>query len=120
MFSHDVLSNSPHEETEPLSVLRFPFRVRAPNVPRLFRVLVSEHDEGIAEILTGLIQMGAGAGTTVLTVVPETVLEEDFLNLAIRVCEFRTVFAIPAAWSVATKSCTLRLSCNALNCLLDL
>ena len=28
------------------------------NSPRLFRVLVSEHDEGIAEILTGLIQMG--------------------------------------------------------------
>ena len=28
--------------------------------------------------------MGAGAGTTVLTVVSETVLEEDFLNLAIR------------------------------------
>ena len=25
------------------------------NVPRLFRVLVSEHDEGIAEILTGLL-----------------------------------------------------------------
>jgi hypothetical protein len=66
------------------------------SVPRLFRVLVSEHDEGIAEILTGLIQMGAGAGTTVFTVVPETVLEEDFLNLAIRVWEFRTVFAIPA------------------------
>ena len=40
--------------------------------------------------------MGAGAGTTVLTVVPETVLEEDFLNLAIQVCEFQTVFAIPA------------------------
>jgi predicted nucleic acid-binding protein len=54
------------------------------NPPRLFRVLVSEHDEGIAEILTGLIHMGARAGTTVLTVVPETVLEEDFLNLAIR------------------------------------
>jgi hypothetical protein len=66
------------------------------NSPRLFRVPVSEHDEGIAEILTGLIQMGAGAGTTVLTVVPETVLEEDFLNLAIQVCEFQTVFAIPA------------------------
>ena len=45
--------------------------------------------------MTGLIQMGAGAGTTVLTVVPETVLEEDFLNLAIRVWEFRMVFAIP-------------------------
>jgi hypothetical protein len=28
------------------------------NSPRLFRVPVSEHDEGIAEILTGLIQMG--------------------------------------------------------------
>jgi hypothetical protein len=69
---------------------------RLVNFPRLFRVLVSEHDEGIAEILTGLIQMGAGAGTIVLTVVPETVLEEDFLNLAIRVWEFRTVFAIPA------------------------
>jgi hypothetical protein len=41
-------------------------------------------------------RMGAGAGATVLTVVPETVLEEDFLNLAIRVWEFRTVFAIPA------------------------
>ena len=62
----------------------------------MFRVLVSEHDGGIAEILIGLIQMGAGAETTVLTVVPETVLEEDFLNLAIRVWEFRTVFAIPA------------------------
>jgi hypothetical protein len=65
------------------------------NSPRLFQVLVSEHDGGIAEILTGLFQMGAGAGTTVLTVLPETVLEEDFLNLA-RVWEFRTVFAIPA------------------------
>jgi len=31
---------------------------RLVNSPRLFRVLVSEHDEGIAEILTGLIQMG--------------------------------------------------------------
>ena len=56
-------------------------------------MLVSEHDDWIAEILTGLIQMGAGAGTTVLTV--ETILEEDSLNLAIRVWEFRTVFAIP-------------------------
>ena len=61
----------------------------------LFRVLVSEHDEGIAEILTGLIQMGAGAETTVLTVVPETVLEEDFLNLAIRVCEFGRFLRFP-------------------------
>jgi hypothetical protein len=50
---------------------------------------------GIAEILTGLIN-GAGADTTVLTVVHETVLEEDFLNLAIGVWEFRAVFAIPA------------------------
>jgi hypothetical protein len=66
---------------------------RLVNSPRLFRVLVSEHDDWIAEILTGLIQMGAGAGTTVLTV--ETILEEDSLNLAIRVWEFRTVFAIP-------------------------
>ena len=41
-------------------------------------MLVSEHDEGIAEILTGLIQMVAGAGTTVWTVVPRRFSKKIF------------------------------------------